>query len=79
VTLLEGLIQVSASAPATAEDPVKAATVTITRAWSAQPIRVTGLPVRQTIPLNNAELKLTVEASELRGYGTATLHLCGRG
>lgn len=79
VTLLEGLIQVSASAPASADDPAKAATVTISRAWSSQPIKVTGMPVRQAIPLNNAEMKLTVEASELRGYGTATLSLCGRG
>ena len=79
VSLLEGLIQVSASAPAGGEDPAKTATVTITRAWATQPIKVTGMPVRQAIPLNSAELRLTVEASELRGYGTATLHLCGRG
>jgi len=79
VTLLEGLIQVSASAPSTSEDPVKAATVTIGRIWATQPIKVTGMPVRQSIPLNNAELRLTVEASELRGYATATLTLCGRG
>lgn len=79
VTLLEGLIQVSASAPNTGEDPAKSATVTISRAWASQPIKVTGMPVRQSIPLNNAELRLSVEASELRGYGTATLTLCGRG
>lgn len=79
VTLLEGLIQVSASAPAGADDPAKGATVTITRAWASQPIKVTGMPVRQSIPLNNAELRLAVEASDLRGYGTATLSLCGRG
>ncbi len=79
ITLLEGLIQVSASAPASGEDPAKAATVTISRAWATQPIKVTGMPVRQSIPLNNAELRLVVEASELRGYGTATLSLCGRG
>jgi hypothetical protein len=79
VTLLEGLIQVSASAPASADDPAKAATVTIARAWATQPIKVTGMPVRQSIALNNAELKLVVEPSELRGYGTATLSLCGRG
>ncbi len=79
ITLLEGLIQVSASAPASADDPAKAATVTISRAWASQPTKVTGMPVRQSIPLNNAELRLVVEASELRGYGTATLSLCGRG
>lgn len=79
VTLLEGLIQVSASAPNTSEDPAKSAIVTISRAWAAQPLKVNGMPVRQSIPLNNAELRLSVEASELRGYGTATLTLCGRG
>ena len=70
------VVEVFVTTPA---DPAKAATVTISRAWSSQPIKVTGLPVRQAIPLNNAEMKLTVEASELRGYGTATLSLCGRG
>lgn len=79
VTLLEGLLQVSASAPANSDDPAKMATVTISRAWASQPIKVVGMPVRQSIPLNNAELRLSVEASELRGYGTATLSLCGRG
>lgn len=79
VTLLEGLIQVSASAPAGSDDPAKAATVTISRVWATQPIKVTGMPVRQSIPLNSAELRLSVEPSELRGYATATLSLCGRG
>jgi len=79
VTLLEGLIQVSASAPAGADDPAKAATVTISRVWASQPIKATGMPTRQSIPLNNAELRLSVEPSELRGYGTAILSLCGRG
>jgi regulator of replication initiation timing len=79
VGLLEGLVQVSASAPSSADDPAKAATVTIQRAWSAQPVKLTGLPVRHTIALNNAELKLVLEPSELRGYGNVTLSLCGRG
>ncbi len=79
VTLLEGLIQVSVSAPAGSDDPAKAATVTISRVGVAQPIKVTGIPTRQLIPFNNAELRLSIEVSELRGYATATLSLCGRG
>lgn len=79
VSLLDGLIQVSATAPAGAEDMAKAATVTILRAWAAQPLTMTGLPVRQSIVLNNAELKLVVEPSDIRGYGVASLSLCGKG
>ncbi len=79
VSFLEGLITVSASAPTTSEDLLKASTVTILRVWSAQPIKVTGLPVRQSIAINNVELKLAVEPSDLRGYVTATLSVCGRG
>ena len=78
VSFLDGLIQVSASAPAGTEDLVKGATVTITRVWATQPIKVTGLPVYQVIAINNAELKLSVEASDLRGYVSASLSVCGR-
>jgi hypothetical protein len=79
VGLLEGLIQVSVSAPAGADDPAKAASVTIQRVWSNQPLKLSGLPARQAIPINNAELRLIVEPSELRGYATVSLSLCGRG
>ena len=79
VSFLDGLITVSASAPTSADDPAKAATVTIIRQWATQPIKLSGLPVRQTIAINNSELKLTVEASDIRGYGIATLSVCGRG
>jgi hypothetical protein len=40
---------------------------------------LTGLPARLSVPINNAELKLLIEPSELRGYATATLSLCGKG
>jgi hypothetical protein len=79
VSFLDGLIWVSANAPAAADDPVKAAVVSINRAWASQPLKITGLPVRQSIPVNNAELKLTVEPSDIRGYATATLTVCGKG
>jgi hypothetical protein len=79
ISLLEGLIQVSATAPGATDDLAKSTVVTINRAWTSQPIKVTGMPVRQPIQINNIEMKLVVEPSDLRGYATATLSLCGRG
>jgi len=79
VALLDGLIQVSASMPAGGDGPAKAAVVTISRAWAAEPIKVTGLPVQQVITIYNAELKLVVAASDLRGYAEASLSTCGKG
>ncbi len=79
VALLDGLILVSASAPAGPEDPAKTAQVTITQSWVPQPIRVTGLPVQQSITINNLELKLLVEPSGMRGYGAVSLSVCGKG
>ena len=79
VSFLDGLIEVSASMPVGADDPVKTAVVTISRAWAAEPIKVTGLPVQQVVPIYNIELKLVVEASNLRGFADASLSTCGRG
>lgn len=75
--LLEGLIQVSA-APGGA-DVAKTTVVTITRAWAAEPLKLTGLPARQDLALNNIVLRLTVEAAEVAGYATASLSVCGKG
>jgi cell division protein FtsB len=79
VTLLDGLIRVTATAPAAAAEPAKAATVTILRGWSAEPIRLTGLPARQAITINNAELQLVVETSNVPGYAAVSLSTCGNG
>jgi hypothetical protein len=79
VSFLDGLIQVSASMPAGGDGPAKAAIVTISRAWAAEPIKVTGLPVQQAVTIYNTELKLVVEAGDLRGYAEASLSTCGRG
>ena len=65
--------------PEGGDGTVKAAVVTISRAWAAQPIKVTGLPVRQVITIYNTDLKLVVEASDLRGYAVASLSTCGKG
>ena len=78
VSFLDGLVQVSALMPAGADGPTKAATVTISRAWAAEPIKVTGLPVQQVITIYNTELNLVVEPSDLRGFAQASLSICGR-
>ena len=78
-TLLDGLIQVSAMQPAGTTDAAKAAAITVTRAWASEPLKLTGLPAKQDIVINNAVLRLTVEASEVSGFLTATLWTCGKG
>jgi hypothetical protein len=77
-SFLDGLVLVSASLPAGTADASKAATVTIARAWAAEPIKMTGLPVQQVITIYNTELKLLVEPSDLRGFAQATLSICGK-
>jgi hypothetical protein len=52
--------------------------VTISRAWAAEPIKVTGLPAQQVITIYNTELKLLVEPSDLRGFAQASLSICGK-
>lgn len=75
IALLEGLILVSA---AVGDDPAKPV-VTLAGPWSAAPVKLTGLPAHQVVPLNNLQLTLTVEQSELRGYATVSLSTCGKG
>jgi hypothetical protein len=79
VSFLDGLVQVSASMPAGADGTAKSATVTISRAWAAEPIRLTGLPTQQVITIYNTDLNLVVEPSDLRGFAQASLSLCGKG
>ena len=78
VSLLDGLVQISASIPPGSTESAKTATVLVTRAWLAEPLKLTGLPARQDIAVNNLVLRLTVEASEVAGYATATLSGCGK-
>lgn len=53
-------------------------TVTFTRP-NAPPVTATGkLPLRQSIFIDNLELRFTVAASDLRGYVTASVNSCGR-
>jgi hypothetical protein len=76
VTFLDGLLSVAATAPAAGE-PAGAIGVVIGMAWAQEPLKLKGLPVQQDIVINNAVLRLSVEPSELSGYGTATLSVCG--
>lgn len=78
-SLLDGLVQVSVSIPAAGGDAARTAAVTVARAWAAEPLKLTGLPAKQDIAINNAVLHLTVEASDLAGYATASLSVCGKG
>ena len=78
-SLLDGLIQVSANLASAGADPAKAVVTTVARAWAAEPLKLTGVPARQDIVINNVVLRLTVEASDLSGYLSATLSVCGKG
>jgi hypothetical protein len=78
VSLLDGLVQVSASAPAVATDGLKGVSVLVARAWTGEPLKLAGLPVRQDIVVNNLVLRLAVEPSDVAGYAVATLSGCGK-
>jgi hypothetical protein len=78
VTFMDGLLQVSVAMRGDSADPAKATTVTIGRAWAAQPITATGLPLRQTITVNGVDTTLTVEPADLRGYAAVTFSTCAK-
>jgi len=75
--LLDGLVQVTAAMPNGATDPARTV-VTVDPAWASEPMKLTGLPARQDIVVNNLTLHLVVEPSPLAGYAMATLSMCGR-
>jgi hypothetical protein len=50
----------------------------VARAWASEPLKLTGLPAKQDVAINNIVLHLTVEPSELAGYAYATLTVCGK-
>jgi len=77
-SLLEGLITVTATLPSAKADPAKDVIVTVTTAWNEEPLKSTGLPFARDIPINNAVLRLTVEASDVSGYASAALTTCAR-
>ncbi len=75
--LLDGMIQVTVGMPGGSSDLSKAA-VTVAMPWANEPLKMTGLPARQDIVINNLLLHLAVEASDLPGYAAATLSVCGK-
>jgi hypothetical protein len=76
--LLDGLVQVSATTSGINAEALRSAAVTVALAWAKEPLKLTGLPVRQDIAINNAMLRLTVDASEVPRYAVATLSTCGK-
>jgi hypothetical protein len=78
VTFADGLIQVSALSTPTTDSTAKPVVVKFTRAGSGQDITASGLPVHQSIIIDNSELQFTVTASDVSGYVTAALTTCSR-
>ena len=75
----EGLIRVSALAPAASDDITRTVVVTFSGLGSGGPRSVTGLPATHAIVLDNHELRLTVSDSGIRGFATASLTTCRLG
>ena len=76
--LLEGLIGVTATLPTAKADPARDTVITLNTAWAEEPMKRQGLPFTRDIPINNAVLHLTVEASDVPLYAVASLTTCGR-
>jgi hypothetical protein len=76
-SFFDGFINLQASIQP-GEDANRGVSVVFTRP-NAPPVTATGkLPLRQSIFLDNSELRFTIAASDLRGYVTATVNACGR-
>jgi len=76
-TFFDGLITLQASLQP-GDDANRGVSVVFTRP-NAQPVTAAGkLPLRQSIFLDNSELRFTIAASDLRGYVTATVNACTR-
>ncbi len=76
----EGMIRVRALVPSTATDLGQMTTITFTGLGVAGgSLTMSGLPARTLLALGNKELPLTVAASELGGFVTASLTTCRPG
>lgn len=76
---LDGLVGVAVTIPSAGAGPRQTATVTIATAWSDEPVKLTGLPARRDIVINNAALRLAVDQSEVPGFASIALSVCGKG
>jgi|GEM_PF-2119799 len=76
---LDGLIGVAVAIPSAGAAPKQTATVTVVTAWTEEPVKLTGLPVRRDIVINNAVLHLAVDVSDVAGFASVALSVCGKG
>jgi hypothetical protein len=78
-SFLDGLLRITITMPAGAEDVARLANVSVTSAWNGRTENLTGLPQRLTLPLGNLDVDLAITASDLRGFAQAALASCPRG
>jgi hypothetical protein len=78
-SFLDGLLRITATMPAGAEDVARLANLSVTSVWNGRTETLTGLPQRLPLTLGNLELELSVTASEMRGFAQAALTTCPRG
>jgi hypothetical protein len=77
-SFLDGLLRITITMPAGAEDVARLANVSVTSTWNGRTENLTGLPQRLTLPLGNLDVDLAITASELRGFAQAALATCPR-
>jgi hypothetical protein len=78
-SFLDGLLRITITMPAGAEDVARLANVSVTSTWNGRTETLTGLPQRLPLTLGNLELELSITASEMRGFAQAALSTCPRG
>ena len=78
-SFLDGLLRITITMPAGAEDVARLANVSVTSTWNGRTETLTGLPQRMALTFCNMEMELSVTASELRGFAQAALSTCPRG
>jgi hypothetical protein len=78
-SFLDGLLRITATMPAGAEDVARLANLSVTSVWNGRTETLTGLPQRLPLTLGNLELELSITASEMRGFAQAALSTCPRG
>jgi hypothetical protein len=78
-SFLDGLLRITATMPAGAEDVARLANLSVTSVWNGRTETLTGLPQRLPLTLGNLEMELSITASEMRGFAQAALATCPRG
>ncbi len=78
-SFLDGLLRITATMPAGAEDVARLANLSVTSVWNGRTETLTGLPQRLPLTLGNLDMELSITASEMRGFAQAALTTCPRG